>query len=147
MFRRIFASLVVVSAVLVLFALGTPTANAQSGQLKAFVPFDFMAGNTAMSAGTYFVTRDATASTFVSVRNSKRFPLAVLSNIPLSASSSSDKPSKLVFERYGQHYFLREVWFQSEAGRGLPETPGERIQAEEYRTASQRESVSIVASQ
>jgi len=30
MFRRIFASLVVVSAVLVLFALGTPTANAQS---------------------------------------------------------------------------------------------------------------------
>jgi hypothetical protein len=146
MSKRLSAYLVSMSAVLVLFGWGAPTANAQSGQLKAVVPFDFIAGTTPMSAGVYFVARATETATFVTVRNSKLIPLAVLNNTPLPASSRSDKPSKLVFQRYGQHYFLREVWFQSDAGRALPETPGERILAEEYRTASQRGLVSIVAS-
>jgi hypothetical protein len=147
MYKRFVPPLIALAAVLVPFVLGTSIANAQSGHLKAFVPFDFVAGTTAMKAGVYFVSRDAGTATFVSVRNSKLVPLAVLSNLPLPSSSRSDTPSTLVFERYGPHYFLREVWFESNAGRALPQTSGERIIAEEYRVASQRERVLITALQ
>lgn len=146
MCKRVLACLAVLSAVLVLLALGAPAANAQSsGHLKAIVPFDFMAGTKSLPPGVYFVTRDAGPVAAIHLENSER-PLALLVNIPPPASSMSGEPSRLVFQQYGQHYFLREVWFRSNTGRALPQTNEERIFAQEYFSASQRGVVSIVAS-
>ena len=144
MSRRFVACLVGLSAVLAFVALGLPMANAQSGQVRFVVPFAFTVGASEMSAGTYFVTRDDAASTsFITVRNSKQ-TIGVSSN-PLSTSSTG--PARLVFKRYRQHYFLREVWFQSNGGRALPETGKEHILAEDSRAALEPPAiVTIVAS-
>ena len=121
--------------------------NGQSGELTVRVPFEFTAGTTTLSAGTYLVTRDSVSSTFLSVRNLQQTPLAVLSNTPLPPSGQSNEPTRLVFMRYGQRYFLREVWFMNDAGLTLPVTPQERISAEERpHTASWPTAVSVVAS-
>ena len=85
-------------------------AHAQTTQLKVTVPFDFTAGNVQLPAGEYDITAVGPwgGSTF-SVHN-------VNSNagtIVLSTSCRSQKPTadaKLIFRRYGQQYFLAEVW-------------------------------------
>jgi hypothetical protein len=85
-------------------------AHAQTIQLKVTVPFDFTAGDTMLPAGDYEVqSMGPWGGPTLSVHN-------VNSNagtIVLSISSKSQKPSadaKLVFRRYGQQYFLAEVW-------------------------------------
>jgi hypothetical protein len=93
------------------------------------------------------VTRDSVSLTFLTVRDLNQRTLALVSNTPLAPSDESNTPSRLVFMRYGQHYYLRQVWFTSDGGRALPETRQERISADEHpRTASSPTAVSIVAS-
>jgi len=100
---------------LLVIALSVPlllsaAAHAQTTQLKVTVPFEFTAGNTVLPAGEYNIrSMGAWGGPALSVLN-------VNSNagtIVLSASSRSQKPTadaKLVFRRYGQQYFLAEVW-------------------------------------
>ena len=85
-------------------------AHAQTTQLRVTVPFDFTAGGIVLPAGAYYVkSMDHWGGSTLSVHN-------VNSNagtIVLSTSCRSQKPSadaKLVFRRYGQQYFLAEVW-------------------------------------
>ena len=85
-------------------------AHAQTTQLKVTVPFDFTAGDTVLPAGDYNVqSMGPWGGPTLSVHN-------VNSNagtIILSNSCRSKKPTaeaKLVFRRYGQQYFLAEVW-------------------------------------
>ena len=90
--------------------LMSAAAQAQTTHLKITVPFEFTAGNVQLPAGEYAVTAIGPwgGPTF-SVHN-------VNSNagtFVVSASCLSQKPAadaKLVFHRYGQQYFLAEVW-------------------------------------
>jgi hypothetical protein len=90
--------------------LMSAAAQAQTTRLKITVPFEFTAGNVQLPAGEYEVTAIGPwGGPALSVHN-------VNSNagtLVLSASCSSQKPAadaKLVFHRYGQQYFLAEVW-------------------------------------
>ena len=85
-------------------------AQAQTTQLKVTVPFEFTAGSVQLPAGVYEVTSAGSwGGPTLLVRN-------VNSNggsFVVSFSCSSKKPTadaKLVFHRYGQQYFLAEVW-------------------------------------
>jgi hypothetical protein len=63
-------------------------------------------------------------------------------------TDSSDKPTRLVFHRYGNRYFLREAWFPGNNAKTLPEMDDERILIrEQWRiAASARAIVSVGAS-
>ncbi len=85
-------------------------AQAQITQLKVTIPFEFTAGNVQLPAGEYEVTSAGSwGGPTLLVRN-------VNSNggsFVVSFSCRSMKPTadaKLVFHRYGQQYFLAEVW-------------------------------------
>jgi hypothetical protein len=106
------------------------SANAQSLQyrLTANIPFDFSVGSEKLPAGKYWISRaqQSNGDTVVQIRstdlhsNVTRFTIPVLVSNPV-------KNSSLVFHRYGDEYFLAEIWpVGSVTGRELPKTRAER---------------------
>jgi hypothetical protein len=80
---------------------------AQSGaKIIANVPFDFMARNKQFAAGSYTLTADASMG--VVLIRGEEDALFVLS-IPTETRKVVPH-AKLVFNRYGERYFLSEVW-------------------------------------
>jgi hypothetical protein len=90
--------------------LMSAVAQAQTTDLKITVPFEFTAGNVQLPAGEYEVKAVGPwGGPTLSVHNVN----SNVGTLVLSTSSRSQKPAadaKLVFYRYGQQYFLAEVW-------------------------------------
>ena len=90
--------------------LMSTAAQAQSTHLKVTVPFEFTAGTVLLPAGEYEVkTVGPSGGPLLSIRslNSDK-GLYLGSNSCQSLNPVAD--AKLVFHRYGQQYFLAEVW-------------------------------------
>jgi hypothetical protein len=126
-------------AALVLLAAGSAYAQLSSKPIKVNIPFDFRAGNITLPAGEYRLdTIYATGSLVLSGTDSQRMLVHFNAAETLVASSST----KLIFHRYGDRYFLHEVWVQGEnRGRELPAT---RLEKEIASNARPR-SVAILA--
>ncbi len=96
-------------AAIALFVLaGACTAGslqAQSHEVRANVPFDFAVGSKTLPAGhyTFFTEPNDTV-----VIRSTEYQATILSRTE-EASSRGSYASRLVFDRYGDHYFLREI--------------------------------------
>jgi hypothetical protein len=92
-------------------ALGmSATAFAQTTQLKVAVPFEFIAGDTVLPAGNYDVESiDTWGGKALSIHNvtSNAGTLLLSNSCQLAKTADSNK---LVFYRYGQRYFLAEIW-------------------------------------
>ena len=76
--------------------------------LKASIPFDFVAGQTTMSAGEY-VVNDVSHPGFVILKGVGGAANAIVLVNPLR-SLNVQTGGKLTFHRYGDVYFLSEVW-------------------------------------
>jgi hypothetical protein len=72
---------------------------------KVTVPFDFTVGQTQMSAGAYEIS----AGHGVVVIRDTKAAATVMSIVNTEPSRNSDSSSKLVFNRYGDKYFLSQV--------------------------------------
>lgn len=94
------AALVLVTAV--------ASANAQSLKATADVPFEFVVGNKTLPAAHYNIS-DMTGSQVVRISARKENANMFATTIPVSRKASDDK-GKLVFHRYGNRYFLAEIW-------------------------------------
>jgi hypothetical protein len=73
----------------------------------ATVPFDFTVGQTQLSAGTYEISTLAHAAG-IEIRNIKAAK-SVLSVVCSEHSRNDDSRTKLMFNRYGDKYFLSQV--------------------------------------
>ena len=103
-----------------------PSAFAQSGQTATVdLPFGFQLANQQFPAGKYQVTGGpGQAAVLLRGVDSKR-AMFILS-IPLHSERTRDV-SSLVFHRYGNRYFLSEIWLAgSTYGRALPKSTAER---------------------
>ncbi len=93
-----------------LAVLMSAAAQAQTTHMKLSAPFEFTAGNVQLPAGEYEVeAMGPWGGSTLSVHNVNSNAESVI----LSSSCKSKRPAsdaKLVFHRYGQHYFLAEVW-------------------------------------
>lgn len=89
---------------------------AQSGErVVANVPFDFMVRNQHFAAGSYTMIPDS-GGAIVLIRGEED-SLFVLS---ISTESRKISPrARLIFNRYGDQYFLSEVWPAGRSGRQL----------------------------
>ena len=84
-------------------------AHAQSTNVTASVPFNFVVGDHAYPAGDYVVKSISDTGVPILIRNTDQSE----NGIVLTNSCSSSKPSpttKLVFKRMGSQYFLYQVW-------------------------------------
>ena len=83
--------------------------EAQSTNVTASVPFDFVVGDHAYPAGDYVVKSISDTGVPILIRNTDQAE----NGIALSNTCSSSKPAtttKLVFQRMGDQYFLYQVW-------------------------------------
>jgi len=113
-----------------LFALLCAGAQAQSSNnpVKFRVPFDFNVGPDTLPAGDYLVSyasRD-TDSPAVIISSRDGRASRVLQMTPVG-SGKSRASARLVFNRYGERYFLSQVWTTAErAGLKVRRSRAER---------------------
>ena len=93
---------------------------------KATVPFDFTVGQTQLSAGTYEINPLAHAAG-IEIRNSTTAK-SVLSVFRSEHSRNNDSRTKLVFNRYGDKYFLSQV--SCGLGGGVMQLPPSKLEQE-----------------
>ena len=94
--------------------LMSAVAQAQTTHLKITVPFDFVAGTSSSLPPNMKSRPSDLGGTTLSVHNVNSDAVTLV----LSISCRSQKPgvnAKLVFYRYGQQYFLAEVWNRNSA--------------------------------
>jgi len=103
-------------AALVVLLMAT-AAHAQQPTLTGTIPFNFVVGDRAYPAGDYVFRHSDNVITITNAQQSKT-EMAV-SNA--CGGSTPSKNSKLVFERMGGYYFLRQIWVVGYSqGRELP---------------------------
>ena len=109
-------------------AVSSAQGQTANTRMTANVPFDFGVANKTFPAGEYLITRAQPDSSdlvllIMSVDGHSKM---VKITIPISKLEPGDK-SKLVFHRYGEQYFLSEVWTAgSSVGRGFLKSRRER---------------------
>ena len=87
------------------------------------IPFDFIVGDKTLPAGEYTVRSAASNGVKISTRDNESSAMR-LSN--LAVDTSKKRNARLVFHRYGQQYFLAEIWSGDHYGRQLLQSKKER---------------------
>jgi hypothetical protein len=107
-------------------------AQAQTTNVKASIPFDFVVGNHAYSAGEYTVKSLSQGSAAIRIDNADESE----KGITLSNACSKTQPAvgtTLVFQRLGDNYFLYQVWTEGNSlGREFPKSKREVQLAKNY---------------
>jgi len=119
-----------------LFFAGLTSCYAQ-GPITAKVPFDFVAGEKTLPAGTY-VFRDALPNNQTELALTDGRGHGALASA--STNDLSEAGNKLVFRHYGESYFLGDIY--SPAGR-LHFAPG-RAESKLAQTASAQQVTVVV---
>ena len=139
MARQILKGMTMLMMTLALAAASAVVANGQSKQkLIAQVPFDFVVAQKTLRAGEYHVRTVNQSGDAIAIKNVDGDQVLRLS----SPKKRSDRQmaAKLVFHRYGNTYFLSQIWMAGESTeRELAKTREER--------ALERELKAIAANQ
>jgi len=143
--RQILKGLTMFMVTLALAAASAVVANGQSKQkLIAQVPFDFVVAEKTLRSGEYHVRALNQAGDAIAIRSVDGDQVLRLS----SPRERSDRQmnAKLVFHRYGNTYFLSQIWMAGEStGRELAKTRGERAVERELKTiASNKPAYEVV---
>ena len=103
-----------------LLAAASVTLQAQERPiLRATVPFAFTIENTTLPAGTYIFSILSPYNMVIKVQSADGRKAVLIAAIPTLKLDSSNQ-AKLVFHRFGNEYFLAQVWEQwSEVHRDL----------------------------
>jgi len=116
----------VMAAAIALTAMATTrVAQAQDG-MAVNVPFDFVAGSKTLPAGEYTVKISAPTHSMILISRKDATTSAFI-NTNAAVSIDPQTESKLVFNRYGDSYFLSQVWSEGNTqGRQLVKTAREK---------------------
>ncbi len=115
--------------------------NAQSLDTITKVPFAFNVGSSLMPRDTYRVSKFGGHTDVFMISGFKHS--AILLGQP-DGGKTDDNP-RLVFHRYGDSYFLREVRLAGNTGFNLPETRQERDAQERIAGRSTPEVIVVLA--
>ena len=106
------------------------SAQAQSLEYRitANVPFDFSIGDKKLPAGKYSIGRARVNSddTVLSILDGRGHAKEMRVSMPVSTFDAKNQAT-LIFHRYGDQYFLYQVWPAGETtGREFPKSSAER---------------------
>jgi hypothetical protein len=134
-----------------IIALAFVSALAVSAQnprnLVVDVPFDFTVKGKTLPAGEYIIRRASTVDNnglIMQRKDSKGNAIVLTMTVQ---ARENQKESRLVFSRYGDRYFLSQVWTSGDSiGRELHKTRQERsLESELAKTNARPEMVAIIA--
>lgn len=106
---------------------GVVSANAQltSHGVIADIPFDFVVGDQTLPSGKYSVRATTNDGLGLRISNLNRKASAVRLSNSVTENSRKAK-ARMVFHRYGQQYFLVQIWSGDKYGNQLRECKKER---------------------
>ena len=112
----------------IFFPLATADIVAQTNQkLVADIPFEFTVCNEQLPAGRYTVGSLSSASPHVMLVRSDESRSVIMACGHEVQAPEQTTTGKLIFNQYGERYFLSAVWLQSErAGTELFQSETER---------------------
>jgi hypothetical protein len=125
-------------ALLLTLALAATVVTAEGQQrVRANVPFEFIVGDKTLPAGEYAVRAMGAASDVLAIQGTRANHNAIRLTNP---TVRAEKSASLVFHRYGDKFFLAQVWDgENGAGRQLLKSRQERsIEKEQSRIAGNR---------
>ncbi len=104
------------------------SANAQlSTPIRAKIPFDFTVGDKKLPAGEYTFSRLSFLNTTTMLISSVDSSTHLFQSTFGAQVLTPKNESTLVFHKYGDQYFLEQIWTGGEQeGTQLPESRGER---------------------
>lgn len=108
--------------------VGSASGQSLALKMRANIPFDFIVANKKLPAGEYSIGRvgQDDGDSVLLIRSEDGRAHAIRSTIPVETNHVNDK-GMLVFHRYGDQYFLFQVWPASATtGRVLSKSRGER---------------------
>ena len=107
------ASSVVACALAIGTLASVPSAMAQNTNImKVTIPFEFRAGSERMPAGQYEI--DKMSGVVILLRGPSEHTTEFLV-VHSAQASRAPTHSSLIFTRYGDHYFLHQVWTAGDA--------------------------------
>jgi hypothetical protein len=84
-------------------------------RVEVNIPFEFSAGKTILRPGVYTIKR--MSGNLVTLRNVDNKSSVIL-NAPVNLSSTdAEATERLVFNKYGEQYFLAQIWLAVDSGR------------------------------
>lgn len=116
------------TGMLALALLATTQAVRAQEPVQANIPFAFTAGDTALPAGEYRIEKVHGSSHVLLIRCTEGSPAIMVPTLP-AASNGPQEKTKLIFDRYGDRYFLAQIWSAgSSRGSELPKSAKEKEQ-------------------
>ncbi len=129
---------------IVMLALATAvvSANAQSSnRVVAEIPFEFVVGNKALPSGQYTLTEGSSdgSALIIQSADTKNSVVRLTNSIEPRRNKTH---ARLMFHRYGERYFLAEVWSGANStGRELTKSRQERAIERELASISSKRGV------
>jgi hypothetical protein len=127
-FGKLIASVTLLSAILIAASAASAQGQTLANRARFNVPFDFTFGEKQLSAGYYSIGRALQGSDDITLSiadREGRFKAVQLSQAVVRTNINTR--AVLVFHRYGDQYFLSQVWQAgSSVGRQFPVSKKER---------------------
>ncbi len=116
----------VITSLLLLSLMAVPQLVRAQDAMAVSIPFEFVAGRATLPAGEYRVQKlNETSAVLLIHCSDPSASVLVITNA--AQAKKMQTGSKLVFNRYGNRYFLSQVWTAgSIRGRQLLKSPGEK---------------------
>ena len=118
-----------------------------AGTVSVSIPFDFAVSGKTLPAGEYYVQRSAEGARVVTtIRNRDKTKAVYLPQTHPVQTNEIQSESKLVFNKYGDQYFLSQVWISGRsAGDELAKTARERGLQNEIAKSQQKPETVVIA--
>jgi hypothetical protein len=139
-----------ITAIMFVTVAGLSIAKAQTSgtpQLTADIPFAFSVGEKTLPAGEYSVRCTSPTSDVKALQLRSRDGRTNVLVQTSSVIGKIEENAKMVFNRYGNHYFFAQAWLPAESiGMQAPRSSSEKQMARELAANKQsREVLAITA--
>jgi hypothetical protein len=97
----------ILAALILMVISAVGSANAQTSSINISIPFDFVVENQTLPAGEYNI--QPAVGGRIMLRSHDGATATTVLTLPVKSQQPSSE-TKLVFKRYGNQYFLAQVW-------------------------------------
>ncbi len=123
------------------------SAFAQTVHVRGNIPFNFAVGNKTFPAGTYDIETIGMRDSKTLLLQSRDANASIMVNSNAAENLKPAAKTKLVFNQYGNRYFLSQIWVAGATrGHQLPKSSREKETARDMAQNITRGQVEIMAS-
>jgi hypothetical protein len=110
----------------------TTVAGAQTIKVKVNVPFNFVVNRATLPAGEYLLQSVDDEGKVLAIRDLDTNTTRLVSFNSCTSPESASQ-TKLIFHRYGERYFLNQIWVEgNNSGHELSPSPREKEVAKDF---------------